>query len=104
MRPSSFSGLLVLFAGLVALLVSTADPGTPPASVSVPPGTMSTDLVAPEPLVDGVSPAVTRVLHSEGAVEEIATDDSDQLAPEVARVLARYGATLVVADPSGSQR
>ncbi len=65
--------------------------------------TVSLDTELPPAPIEGVSPVVAEVLGAAGVAGVLTPEEATQLAPEVARVLAHYGVTLVVPDRSGSE-
>jgi hypothetical protein len=106
-RPSlqSVAGLFVLIAGLAVVYVMALAPeeaANTEAVVSPQPGAQVVE--TPPPTLEGVDPAVQRVLYSSGSAEAFRADQLTQLPPEVARVLVFYGATLTVPVPAGAER
>lgn len=100
--PQTLSGLFVLLAGLAVVYVIAVGPGATEAPSEV----TSTSLagapvleVAP-PNLEGVDPAIQRVLYASGKAEALRVDQISELPPEVARVLASFGVTLAVPETS----
>jgi hypothetical protein len=92
------AGLFVLLAGLIVVYAAVAAPGRQPVAQQVVPAPSPTQVVeVPPPTLEGVDPAVQRVLYSTGRAEAFRADELTQLPQEVARVLASYGATITVA-------
>lgn len=91
------SGLFVFLAGLAVVYAVAVAPGsdTPVPRKSVAPAASVTIAVTP-PGLEGVGPAVQRVLYASGKAQAVRAEDLSELAPEIARVLATYGATLAV--------
>jgi len=104
LSPQAISGLLVLLAGLsVVYLVATGQSEVPtssaPEAVSLP-ATLVVEVQPPS--LEGVDLAVQRVLYASGKAEALRVDELTELAPEVARVLVYYRATLTIpAGPAG---
>jgi len=105
LTPQGVTGLFVLVAGLAVVYVIAvtpeADPVTEPVVVS-PVGAPVTEV--PPPAVEGVDPAVQRVLYASGRAEAFRADQLTQLPPEVARVLVSHGVTLAVPENEGADR
>jgi hypothetical protein len=92
------AGLFVLLAGLIVVYAGIAASGAQPVAQQVVPAPSPTQVVeVPPPTLEGVDPAVQRVLYSTGRAEAFRADELTQLPQEVARVLASYGATITVA-------
>jgi hypothetical protein len=91
------SGLFVLLAGLAVVYAVAVAPGSdsPVPRKFVAPGA-SVTIAVPPPGLEGVGPAAQRVLYASGKARAVRVEDLSELAPEVARVLASYGATLAV--------
>jgi len=100
----SVSGAFVLIAGLAVVVAVIAGPDdvaavAEPAPVSVPD---TTALEVAPPSIEGVDPAVSRVLYAGGKAEVLGADQLSELPPAVARVLVQFGATLTIpTDPAG---
>jgi hypothetical protein len=84
-------------AGVVVVLTVTFGPVDEPVTVAPTTTRAETRVleVAP-PSIAGIDPAVQRVLYASGKAEAMADVDMSQLPPEVARILAYYGATLAI--------
>ena len=94
----SVSGAFVLIAGLAVVVAVIAGPDdvaavAEPAPVSVP-NTAASE--APPPGIEGVDPAVSRVLYAGGKAEVLRADQLSELPLEVARVLVQFGVTLTI--------
>jgi hypothetical protein len=96
------TGLFVLVAGLAVVYVIAVTPQGEPVIEPIvsPRGAQVTEV--PPPALEGVDPAVQRVLYASGRAEAFRADQLTQLPPEVARVLVSYGAILTVAVNEGS--
>ena len=81
----------MLIAGLAVVytIVVAPEPAPPPVAQQV----VSS---LPPPTLEGVDPVVQRVLYATGRAEAFTADELTQLAPEVARVLVFFGATITV--------
>ena len=91
-RPQVLIAGFVLVAGIAAL-----------AAVGLEPEQPVVEPVATTAPVAALDPAVQGVLGSRGLVEVRIPDQSSQLPPEVARVLAAYGKGLAVPTTSGDE-
>lgn len=89
-------GALVLSAGLVA--VGATSRSEPKATAAAPPTvvTVPTRVELPAPVLEGIDPAIQRVLYDSGAAQVVAPSGVAELPVSVARVLAYYGATLTI--------
>jgi hypothetical protein len=100
----AITGVFVLVAGLVVLFAVVIAPGerAAPVTATVP------ATVAPagdgSPLIQGLDPAVQRVLYSSGLTETLTPDEMAEVPAEVARVLIHYGATLAIPLNAGGER
>lgn len=105
LSPQGVTGLFVLLAGLAVVYVIAATPEIEPLPEPVrvaPPVAQVTEV--PPPAMEGVDPAVQRVLYASGRAEAFRADQLTELPPEVARVLVSYGVTLTVpATESGNR-
>ena len=105
LTPQGVTGLFVLVAGLAVVYMIAVTPESEPVTESVvvsPPGAELTEV--PPPALEGVDPAVQRVLFASGRAEAFRADQLTQLPPEVARVLVSYGVTLTVPATEGGER
>jgi len=101
------AGLLVLMAGLAVVytIVVAPETGPPPvAQQGVPSGLPTRAVEVPPPTLEGVDPAVQRVLYATGMAQAFTADELTQLPPEVARVLVSFGATITVPIEDGVER
>lgn len=89
--------------GVVVLYTVATRPTEPEVSGVVATTTSSVTTESAATPIEGVSPAVAKLLGSAGVVGGLTREEAIQLAPEVVRVLARYGVTLVVANGSESK-
>jgi hypothetical protein len=99
------TGLFVLLAGLAVVYVIAVTPETGPVIETArvaPPVAQETEV--PPPALEGVDPAVQRVLYASGRAEAFRADQLTQLPPEVARVLVSHGVTLTVPATDGGDR
>ena len=99
------SGLLVMIAAFVAIgaMVNagtqTEDSSTTIAAVAQQ---SKPEIVeAAPPAVEGLSASIQRVLESNGKLQTFDPNSVSSLAPEIARVLSFYGATLAIPDTKG---
>lgn len=98
LSPQVASGLLVLLAGL-AVVYAVTNGASDVEAASKPPVTavpVTQPAEVPPPSLEGVAPAVQRVLYASGKAEALGVDALVDLPPEVARVLVAYRATLTV--------
>jgi hypothetical protein len=99
------SGLLVLIAALVAIgAMVSAGPKAEDASTTIAAvAQQSTPVIveAAPPAIEGLSASVQRVLESNGKLQTFDPNGVSSLAPEIARVLSFYGATLAIPDTKG---
>jgi hypothetical protein len=102
----SVSGAFALIAGVAVVIAMVAGPGDveavpEPTSASIPDNAI-VEVVPPS--IEGVDPAVQRVLYASGKAEVLRADQLSDLPPEVARVLVYFGATLAIPTaPAGGQ-
>lgn len=100
----SVSGAFALIAGLAVVVAVIAGPDDVP-TVPEPAPVSVTDTAAREvaaPSIEGVDPAVERVLYAGGKAVMLRGDQLSELPAEVARVLVQFGATLAIpTDPAG---
>ncbi|MGA7281116.1 MAG: hypothetical protein WBZ40_04965 [Acidimicrobiia bacterium] len=95
------SGAAVLLIGAIALgSVLYGVSGNEPPAVSSTSTTRQEVVVAAAPDVSGIPGPVQRVLYSSGKLEALGANQVSELRPEIARVLAYYGATLTVSQSS----
>lgn len=95
-------GLVLLVLGLVPLLGRSVHVEQPAPVAAEPVGrsVMTVDTVTPTeaPVVDGISPAISRVLHSRGFLGTVdGTESEGELPASVVAVLMERGAVLPVA-------
>jgi hypothetical protein len=103
LSPQAISGVFVLLAGLAVVYALAAGPSTPeakPQTASAP--TVPTAVEIPPPRLEGIDLAVQRVLYASGKAQAIRVDELSELPPEVARVLATFGATLTIPESGAS--
>ncbi|HSK07047.1 MAG TPA: hypothetical protein VK990_05965, partial [Acidimicrobiia bacterium] len=105
LTPQGVAGLFVLVAGLAVVYVIAVTPEMEPATEPV----LVAPLVArvaqlPPPGLEGVDPAVERILYASGRAEAFRADQLTELPPEVARVLVFYRVTLTVPVTEGGDR
>ena len=97
LSSQALSGVFVLLAGAVVVLTVSFGPVDEPEALVPPISQPETHVLeVPPPSLAGIDPAVQRVLYASGKAEAMAADDMSQLPPEVARILAYYGATLTI--------
>jgi hypothetical protein len=96
------TGLFVFVAGLAVVYVFAVAPESKPVTEPVVSPLAAQVTEVRPPALEGVDPAVQRVLYASGRAEAFRADQLTQLPPEVARVLVSYGAILTVAVNEGS--
>ncbi|MGH8947696.1 MAG: hypothetical protein ACRDXF_02465 [Acidimicrobiia bacterium] len=89
------TGSVLLLAGLVALRAATT-PAMPESDSAIPAA------VSEQVTVDGVHPAVQRILASIGSAEVLTAEEMAQIPPTVARVLLDRGVVLALG-PGGDR-
>lgn len=97
------SGLLVMVTALIAIGVMANSPAEPtPSTTTLAPVARSGVVEVTPQAIEGLDGSIQRVLESNGKLQTFDPDSVSSLAPEVARVLSYYGATLVIPDTGGS--
>jgi hypothetical protein len=95
--------VVVLIAGLAVVYALAAGPNTPDtAPQSAPAPSVAPAVEIPPPRLEGIDLAVQRVLYASGKAQVLRVDELSELPPEVARVLATFGATLTIPESGGS--
>ena len=105
LTPQGVTGLFVLLAGLAVVYVIAVTPESEPVTEAVVVSSQGAQVTeVPPPALEGVDPAVQRVLFASGRAEAFRADQLTQLPPEVARVLVSYEVTLTVPEIEGGNR
>jgi hypothetical protein len=105
LSTSTASGLLVMVTALIAIgVMANASGGSAESTTTLEPLALSatTGIVEMAPqAIPGLDASIQRVLESNGKLNTFDPNSVSSLAPEIARVLSYYGATLVIPDTKG---
>lgn len=96
------SGLLVMIAAFIAIgAMANATNQSAVSSTTIAPvaqPTIPTLVEVAPPAIPGIDPSIQKVLENNGKLHTFDPNAVSSLAPEVARVLSYYGATLAIPD------